>query len=1808
MVPNSELAFEPVNVPIDTVSPLQALIIQLITNIRDGAELAPIISSFSAFFSTHLRAQITEEATTEDRIPLFLRVSPVIGGVLTTVLKDLEYSNEISNAVARFLAGKVSKTITGAGRCPTGWNIESLFKEMKTVVRQPRESEPRYEEVIRPMASPVITSHPVAPVPYIDLSDKSMDSHQSFEFGQLFPRFEPKMGPIHPQERHSAVKYSRELRLKQEFRGTSDSRFLRSILRQLKHIAEANCFNSLEYQMLLNFSLSETVREAVPDRICVTYEALSHNLERRVQQLLSLYAPAPEADKLLATHSLATFRQRENESLTDCIERFDRSVADLASLGVYKDDQGLALQFIEGLNPRFYQMGTTIYLSGEKYYHDLRNKLLVAERLDDRRSGNNTKRYESQRQRSDRNYNEKKTSETFKSYPQERSDGRITERQEEKTFNSSDKFISCRICNGTHQWKDCSVPVTKRRCTVCNNLGHIAAACQAPKPEGKSVSFTPSQPSNKAPVKDAHVVEVEIRTAEADKLNLTEQVIEVDQDQITDIASPMTLPCRIAESETIHALMDTGATCALISNSFANAIAPISRYPRSCEQLYRLHFANSTVEQRCKTVTLPLTIIKTDADKNYRIPFLIVNDLRRDVLLGRSALCEIGITLRFKDSSKPPPDIPYEGGGTQFIEVEACSVSADQDFFVPDDEAFQDQVYRQPTLVDSSLERSIRELLDEYLPVTDPVSRVIDEVSDDQIRTYISRGFEVISMAGWLPFADRYSINVTPVKDKFKRDCSDQEFFFTVRWQLTADEPIHKPWNSERSISGLDDSHRSEWDEHVDDFKHKEWWTPYSGHSNLTSTLFPVIQKDSKTTKTRPCADMRTLNSISPRVSAKTYSVSESVLQLRSFLKAYSYVTQYDLKKAFYRIRVQVLNSNLDQVPIVLKAGRDAYTSERLIFGLSVGPSGLNASQHITAEVCKRVALLFGQTPVPSIVVMDDFLFVGDKAQVQFYVRIFELAWTMTGFEFKKEAWSPEQPALWLGQRWLVSPTSLRMIRTPIEVIFPTKWTKRQAFKVAGKFTCLTLGFQEALARAHADQIRQISGRWESWDTPCQDSMQIKELCEHRKLALEHWNKSKDDDSGLCLIGDIEILQIESDASQKGYGYVIKADEKIVCCDAKIFPLTASAWHANRRELYCLSQSLLRIDALLQLFPNLKEIRAKTDSRVAVAHTDEFKNVSSKALERKAILRIRNAILELSYMWRTIGISFRIEHIPGNKNVIADELSRTTILSHEIAFLEIQHRFNEMQALPSFKTWLITRELFIIWKTGAMPPDPSLQEEPLWTRFLRAGQRSDSQCQKIYSRLQEDPEPSTKGELRYLSIREGLITRTYQGYHQVWLPENLTTEVIEHIHVQMGHSALGPTLSNFFTAAFHPQARKIARRLLRSCKACNYASDRTMRQTSYEPIKLPKRPFEVIGMDLYGPLLRPTGSRKTKSYVLTIVDRLTGYTRFILMKDSKAESVVKEFECFCLEVGCNIRVLITDNGTQFTESPLLKGLCLVRGITHITTPIYAPWTGGFYERRHRVATQCLRTLLVQFPISDWKVLVATAQAKVNSQVGDDRTSSPHELIYGWKFVYSSTGTLQQAVPEAIPDPFGSAEEEASRRSELRNQFLILWNEEFAKRQEEHAKAYERGGLVAEDERPLAIGDYVYFVNDTIKRKFAPKSTGPFRVVDIAGKNSWWVKADDAILPVKVHTLSLRLALGGVPQVNTEEPVAIELESAPSVEDDPTTEDDHNEHSAPPGKEVRRMLRTTREEKFLSAIQGQRSRGGRMRRGSLLTKN
>ncbi len=76
---------------------------------------------------------------------------------------------------------------------------------------------------------------------------------------------------------------------------------------------------------------------------------------------------------------------------------------------------------------------------------------------------------------------------------------------------------------------------------------------------------------------------------------------------------------------------------------------------------------------------------------------------------------------------------------------------------------------------------------------------------------------------------------------------------------------------------------------------------------------------------------------------------------------------------------------------------------------------------------------------------------------------------------------------------------------------------------------------------------------------------------------------------------------------------------------------------------------------------------------------------------------------------------------------------------------------------------------------------------------------------------------------------------------------------------------------------------------------------------------------------------------------LTVVWRLNGYTRIMLLGDAKATSVVKALEIYLWEIGAPVRVLVSDSGPQFVLPPLLRGLCLLRGIKHITLPLYAPF-------------------------------------------------------------------------------------------------------------------------------------------------------------------------------------------------------------------------------------------------------------------------
>jgi hypothetical protein len=1301
----------------------------------------------------------------------------------------------------------------------------------------------------------------------------------------------------------------------------------------------------------------------------------------------------------------------------------------------------------------------------------------------------------------------------------------------DKTSGSqdSDKKISkgpCWVCAGDHRRDVCPISEEHRNCKKCGKAGHVSKACRS----------------------DVKKVDLQILSMRGDQ-----------EDE------PITLTCSIGDSEIIPVLADTGAHCALISKSMVDEIAPPKKFARKTDTTYRLHFADDGMVETRLSVILPVVAWVKDEVVEANVLFIIAPKVNGEVLLGRSALRTLGLDISLQVRTQANQE-------QEPIPVTVNFFTAEQEYSVPEIDQYIDHS-KQPNYEDTYFQRALEETLSKATENFVTLEETIEQS---------------LSVLDEIPFeiSDGYKIMLRRVPQTGQHDTKNQKFAFTVSWRVQA-QSSGRGWDSSGLIAKLTPSQREEWDKHVEVFTSSTWWRKTNGDiRSARSTVFPVQQKETKTTRVRPCCDMRIVNSISPRVSAKISTVQDAVFSLRNCVEKHTKVIQVDLVKAFYRIHTQITTDSGDPYPLVLQAGKHTYLSDRLVFGLACGPAALNAAQFMLQKSAEFVWKKFykERLPVDLITVMDDFLITGEASAVERHHDIMSSLWELTGFDQKMNIWVEGASQQWLGQQWTLTESGVSMKRNEIEMQIPDIWTKRHAFRLAGKFTNLTGGYSEARARVHADAVRQIAGQFEQWDTPCQDQLITSNLIYHIQQAATLWQASKLEDENLSSLNKIDSLEIRVDASQSGFGFIFLQGERIVYADAKLFGKNTVTWHANRREFHALSQAVMKLDTMLQLFPALKTVTVRTDSKVTVAHADEFRNIATKSIERKVLLRMRNAILEIAYMWKQQGINFSVRHISGMDNTIADTLSRETERRKAVSFVQLE--LVELRSLPAYMEWTRKREAFLVWRNKELP-----QGKENMKKFLLADQGNF-----------EDEE---------------LQVKVINDRRQVIVSQELATAIIRHLHVQLGHARLTSVLNAFYEVVFHEKARKLALKELKRCTECAMSNPHKGSQESYGPVYRPTKPFEMIGIDLFGPLQRPLGTGGTKKHVLTVVCRLTGYTRFILLEDAKAKTVVDALERYIWELGAQIRVLVSDNGPQFVLSPLLRGLCLMRGIQHITLPLYAPFAGGFYEIRHRVAVRCLRTLLVQFPFGDWATLLAVAQSKVNSHVGTDRSCSPHQLIYGWKYVYPTIGAIQNGLQGGVAevdwnDPFTSPEQEAKERSDLRDEFLKIWEQEFQARQDGQSAAFRP---VAEAEA-LALGDWVVWKKEKIRRKFERISEGPYRLIEKVGRHTWMIQNEEMLIPLKVHARGLkRIDHEAIAEKSDEtkrlvhEGSGNEDISHRAIEDGPESHE-ASAPASPTGKEIGRSLpkeRFSAEERFLASLHETRSSTGRLRRGSLIEK-
>ncbi|EER17158.1 hypothetical protein Pmar_PMAR002683 [Perkinsus marinus ATCC 50983] len=435
---------------------------------------------------------------------------------------------------------------------------------------------------------------------------------------------------------------------------------------------------------------------------------------------------------------------------------------------------------------------------------------------------------------------------------------------------------------------------------------------------------------------------------------------------------------------------------------------------------------------------------------------------------------------------------------------------------------------------------------------------------------------------------------------------------------------------------------------------------------------------------------------------------------------------------------------------------------------------------------------------------------------------------------------------------------------------------------MAGRYVEISNGVNEGMARAHADCARVLASGSPTWDSVDSDRVWVGPALVHLGLAQRYWKRSAEvEDGDLRLFTDLSCIVADVDASAGGYGFVWRDREgKIVRAEAKVQSrsMAVGSWHCNRRELFVIAACLRRLDEEVHLFPHLREVEIRGDSRVAVHQADPWNVPACKSVERRAILRLRGVVAEVTHALNcsTPSVSVKFSHLPGERNGIADALSRVSLSLKYVpvpdgsSAMGIVHcdavevhswlsdRSAGIHSIPSFRRWKALRVAFLGW-CGSDAPSPQAE---LFTKFLLAKQAEDGFCSRVLDECDTSQVSAIPGLPYSFQVREGLLYRVRPNVPiddgprwQLVVPRDLVGELSLAVHQECGHAGLTATLAGLYGVAWAPAMRKLARKALRGCLSCALTRDCGSRaQISYGASRIPTAPYDCVGIDMYGPL------------------------------------------------------------------------------------------------------------------------------------------------------------------------------------------------------------------------------------------------------------------------------------------------------------------------------------------------------------------
>jgi hypothetical protein len=314
--------------------------------------------------------------------------------------------------------------------------------------------------------------------------------------------------------------------------------------------------------------------------------------------------------------------------------------------------------------------------------------------------------------------------------------------------------------------------------------------------------------------------------------------------------------------------------------------------------------------------------------------------------------------------------------------------------------------------------------------------------------------------------------------------------------------------------------------------------------------------------------------------------------------------------------------------------------------------------------------------------------------------------------------------------------------------------------------------------------------------------------------------------------------------------------------------------------------------------------------------------------------------------------------------------------------------------------------------------------------------------------------------------------------------------LISEVHTLLAHLRPRKTLIYLKDHVWWKNMAKETASFYKSCITCKCSKPSNQKPFGLlNPLKIPQRPWESIGIDFVGPL--PLSHNRNGYYdtITSIIDRLTGMVHLIPSRQNFTAHDIVELlfsEVYCLH-GLP-RTIISDHDSLF-NSLFWKHLHDLIGVKLHMSSAYHPESDGATERANQTITQMLRQCISKDQ-KNWVTKLPAVKFAINMAQSEVTGYAPFFLNYGhmpraflWdsnkKDEYPGILKFAQSIELAIIDAHDSIL--SHRVKEIRNA-----------NRKRSPSPFEIGDLVYISTRNLSIPK-------GLARKFFPKFIGPYPV-------------------------------------------------------------------------------------------------------------